>query len=150
MQAALGFRCAFLIAVVAGSLLSLGAAEPDPLVVASEVDQAIEQALQEEGTVPAAVAGDAELLRRASLDITGKLPSPDAVTMFALDPDPGKRTRVLEQLISSPDYARNWARYWRDAIFYRALDARSQAMGPVRTTRQRALPSSAPVSSFRW
>src|SRR5262249_49401336 len=61
---------------------------------------------------------DAAFLRRASLDLTGKLPSPDALSRFVADPSPDKRARAVEELLGSNAYAVNWARYWRDAVTY--------------------------------
>jgi hypothetical protein len=45
--------------------------------------------------------------------------------MFGLDPDPEKRSRLIERLLQSDAYAENWAGYWRDVIFSRATDRRA-------------------------
>src|SRR5437764_1381494 len=64
------------------------------------------------------VVDDATFLRRASLDLTGKLPDPEAVRRFAADQAPDKRARIIDDLLASDAYAVNWGRYWRDAITY--------------------------------
>lgn len=69
--------------------------------------------------------GDEIFLRRVSLDLVGRLPSATEVTAFALDTSPDKRSAVVEQLLARPAYGRNWARYWRDVIFYRRGDDRA-------------------------
>jgi hypothetical protein len=90
------------------------------------MDRRIDAHLQRRDVALAPRTSDAEFLRRASLDLTGKLPTPEEITLFALDPDPAKRQRRVEDLLNSDDYARNWARYWRDVILYHATDQRAQ------------------------
>jgi hypothetical protein len=70
-------------------------------------------------------ANDATFLRRVWLDITGDIPTPEHVTAFLLDPAPDKRKRVVNELLASPQYGQNWARYWRDVILYRKLEDRA-------------------------
>jgi hypothetical protein len=77
------------------------------------------------------VADDAVFLRRVSLDLTGVLPAPDEVRRFSEDTDPQKRERVVDKLLSSEAFARNWARYWRDVIAYRATDQRARRAAPA-------------------
>ena len=51
--------------------------------------------------IPSPVADDATFLRRAYLDITGTLPSPEQVTQFIDDPTPLKRALLVEKLLAS-------------------------------------------------
>lgn len=79
-----------------------------------------------EGTAALAPPTDDQtFLRRVTLDLTGKLPTPAEVTAFSLDPSGDKRTRAVSNLLSRPDYGRNWGRYWRDVILYRRADDRA-------------------------
>ena len=94
--------------------------------VAAKVDQLILSDLANAGVTPTGICNDEDYLRRASLDITGQLPSPRDVTLFALDPDSGKRTKLVERLLASPDFGKNWARYWRDVIYMSATEPRSR------------------------
>jgi hypothetical protein len=57
---------------------------------------------------PSARCDDATFLRRASLDATGCLPDPARVKTFLADNSPDKRTRFVEELLSSPA----WTDYW--------------------------------------
>lgn len=61
---------------------------------------------------------DEAFLRRAYLDLTGKIPSPEEVKKFAADPDRKKRMLLIDQLLETKDYARKWARYWRSVVFH--------------------------------
>lgn len=69
--------------------------------------------------------GDETFLRRLSLDLIGRPPSPEETTLFALDTSPAKRATLVEKLLADQRYGENWARYWRDVIFYRRTEERS-------------------------
>ena len=106
----------------------------DPKTVHSATDAArrIDALLDEElfhpasGSVkPAPLTGDEIFLRRVSLDLVGRLPSATEVTAFALDSSPNKRAAVVERLLARPAFGRNWARYWRDVVFYRRAEDRA-------------------------
>ena len=55
--------------------------------------------------------------RRVSLDIIGLLPNPDSVDRFVADPDPGKRSRLVDNLLARDhDYAQHWLTFWNDLL----------------------------------
>jgi hypothetical protein len=68
-----------------------------------KIDRLIEAKI--DGAAPAA-ATDAEFLRRASLDLTGIIPTSADSRAFLDDPSPYKRTRLIDRLLASPEYAR--------------------------------------------
>ena len=102
--------------------------------VADGVDQIISKALKAEKAETTAPVSDEEFLRRVSLDLAGKVPSPDELALFTLDPDPSKRTSIISSLLASEDYSETWGRYWRDVIAYRSQD---QRFGVVREQLRR-------------
>ncbi len=120
---------------LAAVLISATAAEPtvksgthaavDPVAVAAKVDELISGELQKTHSAVAPRCSDEDFLRRVSFDIAGVSPSPQEITLFALDPDSQKRTRTIDHLLASTDFAENWARYWRDVIFSRATEIRA-------------------------
>lgn len=67
---------------------------------------------------------DATYLRRVSLDLIGRPATATEITRFGLDPTSDKRSRVVETLLQSDEYAAAWSRYWRDAILRRATNVR--------------------------
>jgi hypothetical protein len=104
-----------------------GSSSPiDSNTVAAEVDRLILTDLLHSGVKPVDRCNDADFLRRTTLDITGQLPSPRDVTIFSLDPEANKREVLIEQLLRSPEYGKNWARYWRDVIYMPATDIRAR------------------------
>jgi len=80
---------------------------------------------------PTAAVDDATFLRRISLDLTGELPTPEELTTFSLDPAIDKRTKAVERLLAKKEFGQNWARYWRDVIFYRRKEDRALLSAPA-------------------
>ena len=100
---------------------------PAPHAVAEEVDRQILAELKRAQAIVAERCSDEDFLRRASLDITGRLPASAEVTSFCLDTNPQKRARLIDSLLDSPEFGLNWARYWRDVIYIRATEQRSRS-----------------------
>ncbi|HEX4128598.1 MAG TPA: DUF1549 domain-containing protein [Pirellulales bacterium] len=73
----------------------------------------------------APATGDQAFLRRVYLDLVGTLPTPTEIAMFTLDPSADKRGQLVDRLLADPRYGENWARYWRDVIFYRRASDRA-------------------------
>lgn len=68
------------------------------------------------GIAPAALCTDLEFLRRASLDITGTLPTLEQVRAFIADSSPEKRSRLVDALLESEGYAELFAHKWADIL----------------------------------
>jgi hypothetical protein len=71
----------------------------------TKVDKLILGKLRKIGVVPSGICTDAEFLRRASLDVTGTLPTPEEVTSFLADKSPTKRAKKIDELLTRPGYA---------------------------------------------
>jgi len=59
---------------------------------------------------------DAEFLRRASLDATGTLPTPDDVRRFVAATEAGKRAKLIDELLDRPEFADWWSLMWTDRL----------------------------------
>lgn len=68
------------------------------------------------GIAPSPTATDAEFLRRATLDVTGALPTPAEVRAFLADTSADKRDRLVDRLLDSERYAIFWAGKWGDLL----------------------------------
>ena len=100
--------------------------EPQPTAAAAtRVDELLQKELLQTADNLAPASDDATFLRRVSLDITGELPSLKEINQFSADPNPNKRADVVEKLLASEEYGRNWGRYWRDVIMYRRTEDRA-------------------------
>ncbi|MGE3819642.1 MAG: DUF1549 domain-containing protein [Isosphaeraceae bacterium] len=100
-----------------------------PTLTSAELDRLVDAFLQETKAPPATTTHDVEFIRRVFLDVTGKLPTPDQTRSFVANREKDKRGKLIEYLLNSPDYASNWARYWRDVIAYRATNPQFARLG---------------------
>lgn len=84
-----------------------------------DLDNSLERYVTRGTDTPLApIIDDETFIRRVSLDVTGKRPSPAQIEKFVADDDPRKRSRLIDELLESDDFARKWARYWQTVIFY--------------------------------
>jgi hypothetical protein len=74
----------------------------------TRVDELVVAKLRKLGIVPSEPCSDAEFLRRASLDVTGTLPTPDEIRAFVADPAADKRRRKVDELLERPTYVARW------------------------------------------
>ncbi len=86
--------------------------------VRNEIDAFILAKLEEKNLTPAPPADRVTLIRRATLDITGLVPTPEEVQAFVSDPSPHAFTKVVDRLLDSPRYGERWARHWLDLARY--------------------------------
>jgi hypothetical protein len=80
------------------------------------IDGHIFRRLRELQTAPAGLCDDATFLRRASFDLTGQLPEAGLAKRFLADADPGKRMRLVDELLTTPAFADWWALKWADLL----------------------------------
>lgn len=65
---------------------------------------------------PSELCSDSEFLRRASLDITGTLPTAKEAERFLADKDVNKRAKLVDDLLSRPAHASYFALKWGDIL----------------------------------
>lgn len=102
---------------VTGELLMRTAAT---LVPAQEIprrnfiDQHLFDKMARAGVNSAPLSTDEEFLRRVTLDLTGRLPEPNAVRQFLLDTSANKRDQLVDRLIASPEFVDKWTLFFGD------------------------------------
>lgn len=102
---------------VARVTVPLGVATPAyDFPEANFIDTQTRRKWRELDLVPSDLASDATFLRRVSLDITGSLPTPERLRAFLADPAPDKRSRLIDELLSSKEYAYFFAGKWADLL----------------------------------
>src|SRR5687767_12716147 len=72
-------------------------------------------------------ADDATWLRRVTLDLVGRIPTLGEVRGFLADRDPARRTKVVDRLLASDDYAEHWADVYTELLV--GLDVRPPQIG---------------------
>lgn len=106
------------VAVVWCALVASVARAEVPEVVKT-IDAQLAAEWKAHGITPTADADDARFLRRATLDLTGRLPAPHHVVEFLNDQTPDKRARAVDRLLASDAYAEHWAAYWDNLLMGR-------------------------------
>jgi hypothetical protein len=90
----------------------------NPEWVQTPIDNFIGAKLDEAQIQPSQPADRAALIRRASLDLTGLLPSEERIRAFVADDSPAAWENLLDELMSSPQYGVRWGRHWLDVARY--------------------------------
>lgn len=93
-----------------------------PTITSADVDRMLAVHLKKsDPKVEAApLTSDVEYVRRVYFDLVGKPPTAEQVQYFLHNHAKDKRARLVDILLQTPDYARNWAKYWRDVIKFHA------------------------------
>lgn len=89
---------------------------PHSLAGNHPIDQFIVKTLTRLGLDSSPSAPDAKFLRRAYLDIIGRLPSLTEAEKFLKDETPNKREILVDDLLGRPEYAEHWANKWADLL----------------------------------
>ena len=89
------------------------AAAPEP---ANFVDELVFRQLARLKINPSDICDDTAFLRRASLDLTGLLPTADQAQKFVASTDTDKRTKLIDQLLESPEFVDMQTLRWADLL----------------------------------
>jgi len=76
------------------------------------VDSLVFDKLKELRIVPSGISTDEQFLRRVTIDLTGKLPTPDEYSRFMTDSGKGKRERLVDSLLQHDEFGELWAAQW--------------------------------------
>ncbi|MHB8861811.1 MAG: DUF1553 domain-containing protein [Pirellulaceae bacterium] len=91
----------------------------DPPQPANPIDEIILAKLKALGIEPA-LCSDAVFVRRAYLDLTGKLPTADEARTFIQDADTNKRVALIDRLLDQSAHVDYWAMKWSDVLRVKA------------------------------
>lgn len=78
------------------------------------IDNILFDRMGKDGIQSAPLCTDEEFIRRAYLDITGRIPSAADVTAFLADSNANKRDVLVDKLIGSPEYVDKWTMFFGD------------------------------------
>lgn len=78
------------------------------------IDTIIFDRMTGEGVASAPLCNDAEFIRRVTIDLTGRIPSPDDVVRFVQDTNPYKRDILVDSLIGTPEFVDKWTNFFGD------------------------------------
>jgi hypothetical protein len=89
---------------------------PAPLGGSALIDAHMARAWADAGVAAPPACDDLTFLRRATLDITGTVPSLDKIRSFARDASAHKREKLVDDLLASDRYAQHWGRMWSEVL----------------------------------
>ena len=78
------------------------------------IDKYIFQKLAAQNVAPAPPTTDYEFVRRVTLDLTGRIPTPTAVQAFVSDTASNKRATLVDQLLKTPEWVDKWTVWLAD------------------------------------
>ena len=86
----------------------------DQAHAAGSIDSYIWADFQANKITPAPQTTDWEFIRRVTLDLTGRIPTPDRVLSFVSDTTSNKRALLINELLAKPDWVDKWTMYFGD------------------------------------
>jgi hypothetical protein len=85
-----------------------------PMAANNKIDELVYAKLKTLGIPPSGLCSDQEFLRRVYLDVTGTLPNAADARAYLADEDPKKRSKLIDRLLGSEEFADYWAMKWCD------------------------------------
>lgn len=94
----------------------------DPTAIAKQLDQIIDKALADSKVPASGLSDDAEFARRLSLDLRGRIPTPERVVAFVADKDPNKRAKLIEDYLDDHEYGEHFGIVWYHRLVKKTMD----------------------------
>ncbi len=85
-----------------------------PAAIRNFIDEALFSKMAAAGVPHAGPASDGEFLRRAYLDLIGRIPTLEEVLAFEADAGNDKRGRVIDRLIDGEEFVERWSYFFED------------------------------------
>jgi Protein of unknown function (DUF1553)/Protein of unknown function (DUF1549)/Bacterial Ig-like domain (group 2) len=92
------------------------------------IDDLVVKKLQTLKIAPSDQCTDREFIRRAFLDATGWLPTPQEVERFISDNAPNKRATMIDSLLEREEYVDYWTNRWSDLLLVSSAKIGETAM----------------------
>jgi mono/diheme cytochrome c family protein len=116
------------------------------------IDALVSISLSKKGLALRPPASPHTLTRRLWLDLIGLPPAPEIADRFAADPSPGAYERMVDDLLSRPQFGEHWARMWLDLARYADTKGyekdRGRTMWPYRDWVVNAINADMPLDRF--
>lgn len=116
------FYVLLIVSLLAGWECSAGGETVD-----APIDAILERTHRRAGLQPSPPCDDVLFLRRATLDLVGRVPTLAELRAFQVEPN---RSKLIDRLLATPEFDRYWSILWTDALIGR---------GPSRQTDREAL-----------
>lgn len=84
--------------------------------IVARIDNFLQEKWDEQNVRPTEIANDSEWIRRAFLDLAGRIPTVEETETFLADKSRTKRPKLVEDLIHNGDFARHWTTVWSNLL----------------------------------
>jgi len=112
------------------------------------IDTLVNAKLKQLQYLPSELCSDQEFVRRVYLDVIGLLPSVEEVREFLGDASAEKRSRLVDQLLDRPEYAKFWALKWGDLLRMTSEHVGAEGVHKYHRWVQRAVDRNMPYDEF--
>jgi len=96
------------------------------LTPTAAIDYFLEEGWHDRDVQPAAPCDDLAFVRRVYLDLIGRIPKPEEVDAFVADAALQKREALVDRLLATDEYARNFREIWDVLLMGRSAGRRDQ------------------------
>jgi hypothetical protein len=84
------------------------------------INERIAEKWHSEKLTPSPRCSDYDFIRRASLDIIGRIATLEEIDRYMKDPPTTRRSQLIDRLLKSEEYASNWATIWTTWLMTRS------------------------------
>jgi hypothetical protein len=100
--------------------LTLATNTPDVVEMVKLINEKLEAGWKANKITPSRYVDDHEFIRRATLDIIGRIAKPDEIRQYEKDPKDKRRSLLIERLLKSDEYAKHWGDMWSNWLLTRS------------------------------
>jgi len=111
---------------------TIESASPD-IVELDGLDAAIAEHWRAAKVTPTSEASDAEFLRRVTLDLIGRIPTPQETATFMARSQPDKRAALVDDLLGRDAWAEHWAELYSETLLGGATQLRPRQRQSMQT-----------------
>lgn len=91
-----------------------------PAVTGNYIDQLVGSKLNKIRVLPSALCTDEQFLRRATIDITGRLPTEEEYVAFMGSAEANKREKKVDELLDRKEFSEIWAMKWAELLMVKS------------------------------
>jgi len=93
-----------------------------PQIAGNYIDELVGAKLHKLRIVPSEICSDEEFLRRATVDITGLLPTEEEYQEFMADNSDDKRVKLVDRLLERKEFSEIWAMRWAELLMIKSTN----------------------------
>ncbi len=112
------------------------------------IDDLVYEKLKQLKYLPSELCTDEEFLRRVYLDVIGIMPTVDETRAFLDDSSADKRSKLINELLERPEYAKFWALKWGDLLRLTSKQVGGDGVYKYHRWVERSIASNMPYDEF--